>query len=221
MKTGDIAALLVQGIQSQVSGTTDIGYHIGTVLSWDDITAANTIRINGNEFNNLRVITAGPAINIEEGDTVVVMRFQTQYFILGKVAAPGAGAAMRAVAGFEPGAVTASSTDWADLGGPYVSTYIGPSRKALILVSCTTNCGDNAAGCMSFAISGATNQDPNGFRGTWLNPAGDRVAVSTTQVVFLSQADGLNQGQTTFSARYYADNGSAIFDTRSITVFPF
>lgn len=222
MKTGDIAALLVQGMQQQDTGNTDIGYHTGVVTAWDDLTALNTVTIDGNEFNNLRVITPGPAINIETGDVVVIVRIKTQYFIWGKVAAPGASAAIRSVSDFRTAPADITDTEYVDFPGdpgPTVSTYVGPSGKVLVSISCQvlSNNGAIAGGEMSFAIRGANNEDAAGFRAAMasVDVSFQVTATNTVQVI------DLVPGVTTFTAQYRSQFGNAVnFSNRSLVVIP-
>lgn len=225
MKSADIAAALVAGFQTNNNGNTDIGWHTGVVTAWDDATGLNSILINGNTFNNLSVITPSSTVTIVTGDTVAIMRVQTQYFILGKVAAPGAGAALRPRQSVVLTGETCSSTTFTDLAtvGPVVSNvYIGPSRSCMVLVSCGI-INNNGSGYMGFAVSGASTIAANGLRTAYFqNPSGANLEITATQVVVLSAADGLNQGFNTFTAKY-AKGGTlnASFDGRTLTVFPF
>lgn len=224
MKSGDIAAALVAGYQQQATGTTDIGYHLGVVQAYDDTTGLNSVQILGNTFDNLRVVSAGPAVSIGVGDTVIVLRYQTQYFILGRVSAPGAGSAMRPVAARINTNETTSSTTFTDLTtvGPTVTTYIGPRRSCIVLLS-ATHYQNNGSASMGFTVSGASTIPADIFRATWWNNVTNtNTSVSVTQVIALSAADGLNQGTNTFTAKYQKGGSlAASFDTRTITVIPF
>lgn len=222
MRSDDIAALMVAGMQSQVTGNTDIGYHLGTVLSWDDTTGLNSVQINGATFNNLRVITAGPGISIATGDTIVVLRYQTSYFIMGKVAAPGAGAAIRSVSAYvDPGGGTASAT-YVDLAtaGPSVTTYIGPSGKALVFLSTYCNSAAGITGWMSFALSGANTAAASDIRAAHQWAQSSNLLTTMSRIV---QVEGLLQGGTTFTAKYRKDGTGADpgFANRSLVVIPF
>ncbi|HKS46358.1 MAG TPA: hypothetical protein VJT49_14855 [Amycolatopsis sp.] len=202
------------------NGNGDVGYHIGVVTAWDDATAANTVLVNGQSFGDLRVITAGPAIGIAAGDTVVLLRAQTQYFILGKVAATGASAAMRSKSDFVSPQEGTSSTTFTDLTtvGPTVPTYIGSSGSALVMTSTTVVCPVNVTARMSFAISGATTQTAAAYRGCRFYSGEAGAFISLSNAV---QVIGLNQGSTTFTAKYLSDGGSTDFVNRSLIVIPF
>ncbi|MFD4196615.1 hypothetical protein [Amycolatopsis thermoflava] len=224
MRSADIAAALVAGLQSQTAGNTDVGYHLGLVRDWDEATGLNVVEISGNQFSNLRVITAGTAVSISEGDTVVVLRYQTSYFILGKVAAPGAGAALRARQAVVETFQQTTSTTWTDLAtvGPVVeNVYIGPSRTCMVVVSAGLY-NNNGFAYMGFAVSGASTIAPAGYRSAfWANTANLPINTTGTQVAILTAADGLSSGFNTFTAKYRAQGpASAGFDGRVITVIP-
>src|SRR5690349_10407042 len=85
----EIADLLTAGIRAP-EGPEDIAAHTGTVQSWNSVDGTNVVTINGVDVPNLRSLQAGgiPASYLP-GDTVMVMRKQTQYFVMGKVSAGG------------------------------------------------------------------------------------------------------------------------------------
>lgn len=222
MKSGDIAALLVQGFQQQATGNTDVGYHLGVVKSWDDATGINTVTVSGNDFSNLRVITAGPAVNIGAGDTVVILRYQTSYFIMGKVAAPGAGAAIRAVSGFISAAGTTSSVPYADLPtfGPSVQAYVGSSGAVLVSLSAHFQLDASTYGYMSVAMTGANTAVAQDFRAAVRNLAGAPADDFGNSHSFMVQITGLTPGLTTFTAKYRSSGANATFINRSLIVIP-
>jgi hypothetical protein len=215
MSTADLAAAILGG----QSPSPDAKFHMGAVTKWDDGTGENTVFINGSEFTDLRVVTAGPAINIEEGDTVLVIRVQTQWFIMGKVAAPGASAAVRSVSDYIDANESTTNGALSDLTttGPTVTTYIGPSGKALVLVSATLDVPPNAQAIMSFALSGANNEIAKGFRGAqFLSTISTFITLSRS-----IQVINLNPGQTTFTAKYSSGSGGrSFFQNRSLVVIP-
>lgn len=219
MKTADIAALLVAGMQQQGNGNTDIGMHTGVVQAWDDTTGLNSVLINGSTFDNLSVITAGPAINIEAGDTVVIFRIQTQYFIFGKVAAAGASAAMRSVSDFTAAGESTSSSTFTDLAtvGPTVTAYVGPSKQALVMLSTSVTVPIAVTARMSFAISGASTQAAATFRSAHYFSGEAGAIIRLSNIV---QVVDLTPGLNTFTAKYLSDGGSTAFVNRSLAVIP-
>lgn len=219
MLNDDIGGLFAQ---QPGNGNTDLGYHIGVVTAWDDNTGSNTVLVNESVFTDLRVITAGPAINIAKNDTVVLLRAQTQYFILGKVAAVGAGAATRSVSSFLTNQEGTTSTTYTDLttAGPSVTAYVGASGQVLVMLSAQIICDAGTQGSMSFAISGASTQSASDFRGARRyngTASNETLFTSTANIV---QVINLASGSTTFTAKYRTSGGSATFVNRSLIVIP-
>lgn len=230
MKSADIAALLVAGSRQQGNGNTDLGWHTGVVQSWDEQTGLNSIEINGNTFDNLSVLSAGSVVPFQAGDTVALMRVQSQYFILGKIRAAGAGAAERIVSAKKDlPLVVSGALTWGDLPssyGPEVSVYIGSGRRALVLHSSGIYCSQ-AYGVQGVQVSGAsTLAVSTAVRNAFLrNTAAPEVWTMSTCVSLITAADGLEQGQNTFTCKYnvelFGTGTGAYFGNRSLTVIPF
>jgi hypothetical protein len=235
MKSSDIAALLVQGMQQQGNGNTDIGWHTGVIDAWDDLTGLNTVVINGNEFSNLRVLSTGAVQPFQPGDVAGIMRVGTQYFILGKVRAAGAGAGERIasarVASLQNAPISASMSDIPGSPGPSVTLYVGSARRILVIHSCevgivgsSANALESAGAYQGVAVSGVSSLPAETavtsayLEGNLTNSA----SVSATTLV--TAANGLQQGQNTFTCKYRAfRNGSLVpvVNNRVLTVIPF
>jgi hypothetical protein len=85
----EIADLLTQGLQGP-TGADDSGWHVGQILTWSSTTGLNSVRINGATLTNLKALTPSIGTEYAPGQTVLIVRKQTQYFILGPVTTPGA-----------------------------------------------------------------------------------------------------------------------------------
>lgn len=79
MTTPDVAQFMMPG------GQSELGFHTGTVVSWDENAATNSIRILGTIFTNLPVLTAAGIVGLATDDTVGILRFKSTYFILGRI----------------------------------------------------------------------------------------------------------------------------------------
>lgn len=234
MRADDIAALLVAGMQQQATGNSDLGWHQGTVLAWDEATGLNTVQINGNQFQNLLVLSTSNSIMISPGDNVGILRVQSQYFILGRVQAPGAGAALRIQSNVVHTFETTTSpyptyTDLTTVGPTVSNVYIGSSRRCLVLLNSFIQVS-NSSGYMSFTVSGASSIAATAFipaANRFYNTAngGPTSGGTVGRTVVVTAADGLQQGFNTFTAKYCRDvvnNGTgADFSERVLTVFPF
>ncbi|MFI5561500.1 hypothetical protein ACIA2T_19655 [Amycolatopsis japonica] len=222
----EIAALMSQGLAGPQGGE-DFSIHSGVIQSWDEVSGVNTVLVNGTVLSNLKVIQSGIGLTYFPGDVVTIMRKQSVYFILGRVAAPGTGAGNQiAAAQVQPLESTTSGT-FTNLAtyGPEVSVTIGSSRRALVFVSATVQIS-SSSGFMSFQVSGASNIAPDNYRsaGHGSNAAGTIFSAASSSVL-LTAAEGLNAGVNVFTAKYRRDvfgaGTGADFAGRRIIVIPF
>lgn len=219
-------------------GGADIAHYTGEVLSWDDLTGLNSVRVNGGVVSNLRLIQGGIGLQYQPGDTVLVEKRMSQWYILGQVKAPGVGAANQIQSQTVAANQSTTSTSYGDLAtyGPEVSVYIGSSRRCLVLFSANVVSLANAGtptlifigGTAALQVSGASTIAPGSpycggqvWYATASAPQGFQMVSS--QLALLTAADGLNQGMNTFTLKYraIAANPGASFIDRNITVIPF
>lgn len=233
MTSPEALAALLNSRTQPATGSADLTVYRGLVLAWDELSGVNTIKVNGAELDNLPVIQGGVGIAYQVGESVEVLRVSQQYFILGKVGAPGAGAANQIRSLSVNTSITQGIQGYGDLTGslgPSLSSvYIGSSRRCLVTVSAqiATN---GSAGAMSFTIVGASSVGTSDDRAAYVTgppsaPFGNSAASS--QTVLLTAADGLNPGFHTITTKYrVADAGTgsgatAVFRGRNLTVQPF
>lgn len=224
MRSDDIAALMTAGMAQHAYSqeSSYLGFHQGVLTSFDEQSGLNTVVINGQPFANLRVLTTGAGITFTQGDTVAILRFQTTYFILGRVAAPGAGASLGvrvASWGVHEGAATDANSfvDLDPYGPELAGIYVSSARRALVWVSALVN----ATGSLAFAgvrVTGASDIEPTEFQalasGGW---------VSASRALVFTAESGLNEGHNTFRLQYRVAAGEAISEFRNaqIIVMPF
>lgn len=230
-----IADLITTGIRGP-TGPEDVALYTGTILSWDTLTGLNSVLINGTAIPNLKSIQPGIAARYTVGDSVIVARKQTQYFILGKVAAPG-GAAASAPAGNTVGTAVLqpdSAGAFIDLTGspgPSVTTFIGSNKACLILWN-FKYAGFQSTVEMAFETTGATNLAPAAFTAMSIT-AGFTSSVAPTQTQFQTASGFYLMGNTamqaagltTFTSKYKVFHGTpgptqAQVSQRSLTVIP-
>lgn len=60
----------------------------GVVKAWDEATGTNTVVMGGTELNDLPCLTLGDFVLLQPGDVVLLARFGSTYFILGRVLLP-------------------------------------------------------------------------------------------------------------------------------------
>jgi hypothetical protein len=83
----DLAGLLATTPAADTSLPT-LGLHIGEVRAWNPATGENTIALAGTEVTDLPMLNIGDTTNLAVGDTVVVLRSKSAYFIFGRVVTP-------------------------------------------------------------------------------------------------------------------------------------
>lgn len=229
----DLIATALRGPQ----GPSDSGYYTGTIVAWDSNTGLNTVMVNEVPLSNLKAIQQGVGVPYSVGDVVMIVRKQTQYFILGKVTSVGTGSSsmQSATVATEEGT---ASTSWGDLAtvGPSVTVNIGSSARCLVIMSCQTICAGTAVapngyigGYMSFSVQGSANTgvlagsiishrvfSPPGAAQTM----GFRTSISGSKLV--DSSNGLSPGLNTFSCKYMVGAGSPTvgYADRTITVIP-
>lgn len=238
MDAAGIATLITQGMAPPV-GSEDMGFHTGVIQSWDEASGTNVVVVQGVSMPNLKTVQGGIGVLYQPGDVVAVMRFQITYFVFGKIAAPGAGAANQIRSASVNAEINCNLQGYAPLpgsSGPTLnSVYIGSSRRALVILSALTQV-NNSTGSMGFSVTGASGISANLDRATYLetrpnqtSAAGTSVGSSCTKAVLITSAEGLNSGFNNFDALYQVtDRGGpggagsgAVFRSRSITVIPF
>ncbi|WP_329068994.1 hypothetical protein [Amycolatopsis sp. NBC_01480] len=212
---------------AQPTGSDDTGLYTGVILTWDESSGVNTVNINGVPMSNLRVIQSGIGLVYQPNDTVIVQRKGTQYFIMGKVAAPGAGASGQIQSQDLTANEDTTSTSFVDLPtfGPSVTVYVGSSRRVLVLVSATfTSLAWNASaytgGRSGVQVSGASSIAPSRtISGLALNTG---IQATGSRAMMFTATDGLNVGSNTFTMKYRAETADGVrIGARNLTVIPF
>jgi hypothetical protein len=219
-----IADLIGQALTTN-SGPEDVAIHTGQIQSWDTQSGVNAVMVNGVILTNLKSIQGGLAVSYTAGDTVMLVRKQTQYFILGKVTAPGgsAGSAIQSqrVASLQ----TVTSTSFGDLAGsfgPEVSVYIGSSRRCLVIHSVEITISNNpAGGWQAVQVSGASSiaVETGVTDAYWSGPGSTDGTFSATCLV--TEFNGLRTGLNTFTCKYKkTGTGTVQVNNRVLTVIP-
>lgn len=238
-----IADLLTRGIAGP-QGPEDAAFHTGVIQSWDSVTGINVVTINGTDVPNVKNLQGGIPTIFKPGDVVVVIRKQTQYFVMGKIQVGGgtAGSSLR-LSGVG-GAATVLNTAgvWGDIAGaPSVTVYIGSTKTAIVIweVNIHVYAGDPALpntsnfyahGEVGYEISGATSvpvatlassTSMNRIAFSGYGPGqGIESMITATGCVVLGPNNNLNIGTHTFKLRYLTQNGSAEFSNHFLAVIP-
>lgn len=162
----EIADLLTQGMQGPV-GADDSGWHVGKILTWSSSTGLNSVLVNGVPLTNLKALTPSIGTEYAPGQTVLIVRKQTQYFILGPVTTPGAvGSTPPTQVDGTGGTMSpaAGSNVWRDLDGgaslsPSFNIKLAPFQRCLFMFGSK---GVTNWGCildMSLVVTGPTGNN--------------------------------------------------------------
>ena len=227
--------LLLGGIAA--GSGSEIAFHTGVITSWDQQTGVNTVNVGGTDMANLSVLSPSTTIGLRAGMSVGVLRVRTKYFILGKISAPGAGAALSTREAYAEGLVSTSSSAYVALsGGPVVdNVYIGESRTALVILSAAIF-SENAYSLATVEVTGASNISADNMRtgitNSIFNEAspsspGLQSGITASNTIVLTESHGLNSGFNTFTMKYahrtrsgYTPTQDAYFQNRRIVVMP-
>jgi hypothetical protein len=79
---------MLAGLQTSNEAPTAFDFHVGRVDFFAPDTGENVIIIRGGAVPNVPMLNIGDSINLQPGDNVVVLKWQTGYFILGRVVSP-------------------------------------------------------------------------------------------------------------------------------------
>lgn len=224
----EIAALITAGMQGP-TGPDDAGFHTGVILAWDEVSQTNSVLVNNATVNNLRTVQGGIGILYSPGDTVMIVRKQTQYFVLGKIAAPGGNNANQIQGQYIGTSEATASTSKTTLPtpGPQVTVQIGSSGRALVMVgaflqSTSPASGTYYGGAVYVDLTGATiiSNKVQIIKNMQSVTSGSGFSETASAVQLVT---GLNPGSTTFTC-YYSAGPAAIsttFSSRTLTVIPF
>jgi len=146
----EIADLLTQGLQGP-TGSDDSGWHVGKIITWSSSTGLNSVQIQGSVLTNLKALTPSIGTEYAPGQTVLVVRKQTQYFILGPVTTPGAaGSSPPTQIDSTGGSLTGTAGVWRDLDAgagvsPSFNVKLAPYQRCMFMFGAANV---NLFGCM-------------------------------------------------------------------------
>lgn len=228
MQAAEIASLITQGLRGP-TGSEDLALHTGVVLAWDESSGTNSVLVNNAEIDNMKTVQPGIGLQYNQGDVVMVVRKQTQYFVLGKIASPGGNNANQIQGQYIAASESTTNTSKTSLTtfGPQVNVRIGSSGRALVMVGAYLQ----SAGVANAGYSGGAVYVDITDSSTKINAvqaiknmyaqssaSGFSETVSAVQLV-----TGLNPGNTVFTCYYSAGPapGTTTFASRTLTVIPF
>lgn len=220
-----------------------VGFRQGVIVTWDQATAENTVRVGSSLLTNLPILNTSEAALLEPGAVVGILTAGRTWGILGRFTIPGtpeaasALSAVRTASDSITDSESSTSATFDDLAtyGPEVTLTVGASGRVLVTLSAglqyeaLRGSGLSSAGAlMGFEMSGANALIP--FTSRALQgyveynsaqvPSFDtdiECRIGASRVVLL---EGLTPGSTTFTAKYakFGAAASATFNNRVITV---
>jgi hypothetical protein len=210
MRSEDLAPLLVG------SGRPGLGFHSGTVLSWDPNTGHNTVQVAGAVLTDVPVLNTGETIALQAGHVVALLRSGSSYFILGRVAIPGssqfAGSSIQ-FAGyghwettFGIGTSPAAKSSM-ELAGP---TW---ADEAQVYMTCTAYVGNPTATANYLYLQPKIDTFTGQWEGTPLAASGGKGQVVGVQNGVFHKSDrggvGFDVQPLSFEAQLWADHAMA------------
>lgn len=81
----------------------EVGFRQGVVIFWDEQSGQNQVDVGGTLLTNLPCLNIGDFVILQAGDVVGLLRFQSTYFILGRMILPTGPDLNRAVVAFDRG----------------------------------------------------------------------------------------------------------------------
>ena len=237
MRSDDLAPLLAP------APGPSVGFRQGVIVTWNQATAENTVRVGSSLLTNLPILNTSEAALLEPGAVVGILTAGRTWGILGRFTIPGTPEAASALSSLRTASAdvaateTYTSSSFGDLTtpGPEVSITVGASGRVLVTLSATLEYealrgfGLNSAGAMmSFEMSGANVLAPFSTRALRGRVEYNSAQVPTfdtdlTGVLDASKVvllDGLDPGLTVFTAKYATHGASTpvSFGNRVITV---
>lgn len=90
MNADDLTHLLASTPAADTS-LSELGMHIGEVMTWDSATGTNQVRVAGTVVDNIPILTSAGTVSLDAGTPVAVLRYRSSYFVLGRIVGPGSG----------------------------------------------------------------------------------------------------------------------------------
>jgi len=144
---------LLAELKSDKDQTTAFDFHVGTVVTFDSATGVNIIRIRGALIDNVPLLNIGDTVNLTPDDNVVVLKYLTGYFILGRVVQPNSEHLATDAVDFDgyPNEATNFSLSTTHVS-KVTQTYYMPAwaRGALLNATVMLNVKNNTAGSTFF-----------------------------------------------------------------------
>jgi len=237
MRSSDLAPLFTTPAAGK-----QVGYRQGVIVTWNPNTAENTVLVGDSLLQNMPILNTSEAAILAQGDIVAILTSGATWGILGRFTIPGSPEAVSSLSSLRtqsddvPASDSSTSATLTDLAtfGPQVTINIGPSGKALVILSAElvfeapALSGISTGGAyMAYELTGANTSPAAELRGMHCNvrynssqSGGFDTAIGiTTGCSRVMMRTGLTPGMTTFTTKYRRDGtGTCTFTNRNLTV---
>lgn len=207
-------------------GSGDLGFHSGRIITWDPVTGANSVEVNGVILSDLTILNPAGAVILGVGVNVSILRYRSTYFILGRTLVPGTSKFAGTTASFTAGALNQSigaalDTGYVASGAAAVTTT--HTGKWLIQITASLDMsGTRCAGRAGFSVTGAQTipaSDANAAMTTDVSGAG--VITTVAYSGLFTGAPGQISVQPVFKLTSGPTSSSAaVWTNRSLIVTP-
>lgn len=130
MRAADLSGLFQQ---SQDPGAD---YAQGTILEFDRNTGENAVSVNGTVLENLPILNSNDVISLRTNHVVGLLKWKSQWFILGRITIPGstefAAAATAAASGYTNASGLTHGTSWSTKGSLVFAVPTWADRVTII-----------------------------------------------------------------------------------------
>lgn len=206
-------------------GAGDSPFLQGTVLAWNAVAGTNVVRVRGAEHTDLQSAVGSETGLVRPGDSVVVIKLNNSYAVLGRIELPGVEQRALGIVSAETVTLDDPVTNGFEArNAPFVDVYIGSSGRCLVTLSMEILISNNVQR-LGVAVSGATTIAALDWRALTLGCASDLEAQASRVLIFSSENGfPLQEGNTRFQVMAKTANHLAdlpLVGEVQITVQPF
>lgn len=126
-------------VGNKATAKPDLEFHQGRVIEWNSTTGTNQIFVLGSIMTDVPTLATGDNVLLFEGDTVAVLRYKYNYFVLGRIQSPGTNRSFGPRTSYSSGPGTVLNTSYTtSVFDPFIDNInIGSSQRALVFARAT------------------------------------------------------------------------------------
>jgi hypothetical protein len=84
-------AEVLAGVHARANERPTLDLLIGQIIAWDSTSQFNQVFVSGSYMQNIPILTSANTTGLTEGSSVAILRWRTQYFILGRIVTQDSG----------------------------------------------------------------------------------------------------------------------------------